>query len=123
MPCEMERCLLPFHEKRVLPLNEEPSWGSPPKDPHRLMHNRARGLLVVSLRSQEQVMWGRGSECSCFARYVSPRHVMGTTVMGAVVIGCDLPSEQVAAVYTAYQSGSPCIHAMTVGLSIWHVTC
>jgi hypothetical protein len=31
-------------------------------------------------------------------------------------------SGQVAAVYTAYQSGSPCIHATTVGLSIWHVT-
>ena len=49
-------------------------------------------------------------------------HVLGTTVTAVVVIRCDLLSEQVAAVYMAYQSGSPCIHATTVGLSSWRVT-
>jgi hypothetical protein len=49
-------------------------------------------------------------------------HFTGLTVTAVVVIGYDLLWRQVAAVYTAYQSGSPCIHAMTVGLSIRHVT-
>jgi hypothetical protein len=60
-------------------------------------------------------------ECGCFFQTTSLQ-VMGTTKTGAVVIKSDLLSDQAVTVYMAYQPGSLCIHAMTVGLSTFHVT-
>jgi hypothetical protein len=140
MPRKVECCSLPFYGKNDAPTQRGAKAGaSPPRGPVKWMHKSVRGLLAVSLGSQRTAdSGGSGSECIWFARSagdVAPMrdglppppirtslHFRGITVTAVVVIGCGLLSGQVAAVYTAYQSGSPCIHATTVRLRIWHVT-
>jgi hypothetical protein len=51
-----------------------------------------------------------------------PATVMGYNHTTAVAIKPDLLLDQAVAVYMAYQPGSLCIHAMTVGLSAFHLT-